>query len=117
LNNLAYIYADLLNQPQKALPFAEKAGELRPKDPSVLDTCGWVNFLVGNVDKAKEHLRASIKLDEKSAATQVHYAHVLFKSGDKAGAIDHLKQAGELKPDPETQAKIQKLQQEINNAT
>jgi tetratricopeptide (TPR) repeat protein len=52
LNNLAYIYADKLNDPSKALPLAERARQLLPYNPAAADTLGWVLFRKGDYTRA-----------------------------------------------------------------
>jgi Flp pilus assembly protein TadD len=42
LNNLAYLYANNLNRPDQALPYASQAAQLQPNDPDILYTYGWV---------------------------------------------------------------------------
>jgi tetratricopeptide (TPR) repeat protein len=44
LNNLAYVYADKLNEPDKAYELARKARELQGADPSIADTLGWALY-------------------------------------------------------------------------
>jgi tetratricopeptide (TPR) repeat protein len=116
LNNLAFVAADELKQPQRALEPATRAAQLRPDNAAVLDTEGWVNFLVGNNDKAKACLRQSLLKDESSSPTYLHMAHVLFKAGDKQEALEHLKRALELKPDASTKKQIDELQEQVKNA-
>src|SRR5207247_5539831 len=79
LNNLAFLLAEDLNAPERALPYAERLPRLRPKDPAILDTVGWVYFKAGNDDKAREYLLKSLDLDDKSPTTHMHLAYVLFK--------------------------------------
>ena len=57
LNNVAYIMAEHLKQPQEALQYAERAANARPNDPNVLDTLGWVHFLLKNCEDAERFLR------------------------------------------------------------
>ena len=52
LNNVAYIYAENLNRPAEALPYARRAVELRPRSADVLDTLGWVQYLAGDMNVA-----------------------------------------------------------------
>jgi tetratricopeptide (TPR) repeat protein len=44
LNNLAYIYTEHLNQPQKAVELARRARALQPGDAPIADTLGWALF-------------------------------------------------------------------------
>ncbi|MBL8764155.1 MAG: tetratricopeptide repeat protein [Phycisphaerae bacterium] len=56
-NNLAFVLGIRLGQPKEALPHAERAAELSPNDPGVLDTLGAVALAVGELDKAELALR------------------------------------------------------------
>ncbi|MFG0251544.1 MAG: tetratricopeptide repeat protein, partial [Phycisphaerales bacterium JB038] len=49
LNNLAYIYADLLDKPEAAEDPARQVVALRPGDANVLDTLGHVLFKMGQL--------------------------------------------------------------------
>src|SRR5437879_12809155 len=44
LNNLAYLYAERLNDVDKAYDLARKARDLQGHDPGVGDTFGWVLY-------------------------------------------------------------------------
>jgi len=44
LNNLAYIYSEHLNQPDRAYELAQRARDLLPDDPSTADTLGWILY-------------------------------------------------------------------------
>ncbi len=42
MNNLAYLYSQHLNQPERAFELAQKARELQPDEPHTADTFGWI---------------------------------------------------------------------------
>ncbi len=48
LNNLAYDMAVREKKPAEALPMARKALALAPDNATILDTVGWIEFLLGN---------------------------------------------------------------------
>jgi tetratricopeptide (TPR) repeat protein len=52
LNNLAYLYVDALDEPEKAIPYAKEATRLRPDDTNIADTWGWVLAKAGRLDEA-----------------------------------------------------------------
>lgn len=62
LNNLAYILCENLNQPQQALPYAQRAAELAADEASVLDTLGWVQFRSGQVSQGIQTLRRALEI-------------------------------------------------------
>jgi tetratricopeptide (TPR) repeat protein len=52
LSNLAYIYSEHLNQPQKAIELARRARSMQPGDASIADTLGWALFKQQNYEEA-----------------------------------------------------------------
>ncbi|MBN1631802.1 MAG: tetratricopeptide repeat protein, partial [Thermoleophilia bacterium] len=112
LNNLAYALSEMLGQPQRALPHAQRAADLASSNGPILDTLGWVRYQLGNYDEAETALRRSVQL-EPTATTYYHLACVFHKKGDRRAAERQLQRAVELKPDPETQAKINRLANDI----
>ena len=59
-NNLAYNLAERKINLSEAMQFAEIAKQKRPEDPVVLDTLGWVYYLLGHHAKAIPHLAKSV---------------------------------------------------------
>ncbi|MDY7110580.1 MAG: tetratricopeptide repeat protein, partial [Planctomycetota bacterium] len=112
LNNLAYALSEMLGQPERALPYARRAAELASGNGSVIDTLGWVYYQLGSYDEAETALRRSLQLED-TATTRYHLACVYHKKGDRRRAERHLQRAVELKPDPDTQAKINRLANDI----
>src|SRR4029453_3360414 len=62
LNNLAYHLAVRENTPGEALPLARRAVSLQPENPSMLDTLGWIEHLLGNDESAVRSLVQASKL-------------------------------------------------------
>src|SRR5207237_10748132 len=60
LNNLAYLYAEHLNQLDKAYQLAQKARELQPENGLVADTLGWILYKRGNYQQALALLQESV---------------------------------------------------------
>ena len=56
LNNLAYIYAEKLNDLKRASELAQKARSNAPTNPSVLDTLGWITYKQGDYKQAADLL-------------------------------------------------------------
>lgn len=55
-----------VNEPAKALPFADKAVELAPQNPEARVTRGNARFAVGRYREAAEDAKAALRLDPKS---------------------------------------------------
>jgi tetratricopeptide (TPR) repeat protein len=84
-NALGYTLADRNLRLGEAREYIQKALSMSPDDAFILDSMGWVEFRLGNLDGAHEHLsRAySIRQDPEIAA---HLGEVLWERGDRAGA-------------------------------
>ncbi|MBI1370285.1 MAG: tetratricopeptide repeat protein [Planctomycetes bacterium] len=102
LNNSAYILAEQLHRPADALPMAEKAVKLAPKQAlaqaSILDTLGWVQYRNGNLDQAEITLRRSIQLNPL-APVHLHLAQLLLERGQKDDARQQINAARRLAED------------------
>ncbi len=57
MNALGYTLADRTTRYQEALQFIEQAIKLTPDDPAVMDSMGWVQFKLGELQKAREYLQ------------------------------------------------------------
>lgn len=58
-NNLAYLYADSLNNYDLAMYYALKAYKVDPLDSDILDTLGWVYYKKGNYPLAYVYIMSS----------------------------------------------------------
>ena len=59
LNNIAYLLADNDERLSDAVEYAKRAWQLRPNDPSVLDTYAYALYKTGEYEKASEYLQAA----------------------------------------------------------
>lgn len=76
LNNLAYLLAAKLNSPVAALPYAQRAYELAPRAPPVLDTLGWTYHLLGRHKDALPLLEQAARRAPDDPEIQSHLAQV-----------------------------------------
>lgn len=95
LNNLAYLMTKNLNDPRGAVPYAEKARDLLPNNPEILDTLGLTYFQTDRISEAREVLEASVRL-RPMATNTLHLARVYAADGDVARAKALLEQSIEL---------------------
>lgn len=119
LNNMAYLLAEDLDRPGEALPMAERAAELDPKNAQILDTLGWVQFKLGRADEARRTLERSIDVEPLSA-NHLHLAELLIDQGYNTEAGHHLKTAADLaEQNNETQMldRTRELLEQINELT
>jgi tetratricopeptide (TPR) repeat protein len=87
LNALGYTLVDRTTRVAEGLALVERALVLAPDDPFILDSVGWANFRMGNLDEAEKHLRRAMEQrpDPEIAA---HLGEVLWAKGDRARAQD-----------------------------
>jgi tetratricopeptide (TPR) repeat protein len=95
LNALGYTLADRTTRYQEALGYIKKAAELVPDDPAILDSLGWVNYRLGNMDDAIKWLsQAFAKLEDAEIAA--HYGEVLWQTGQKDKAREIWKKGKQI---------------------
>ncbi|HXG48502.1 MAG TPA: tetratricopeptide repeat protein, partial [Methylomirabilota bacterium] len=61
LNNLAYLYAEHLQDPGKGYEHALKARRLAPREPFIADTLGWIHYHRGEYAEAVNLLQESVE--------------------------------------------------------
>lgn len=84
-NALGYSLAERGIRLQEAHALIEKALQMAPGDPFIMDSMGWVQFRMGNLVAAEDALRRAyaVRSDPEIA---VHLGEVLWQKGDKAEA-------------------------------
>ena len=103
MNALGYTLAESTDRYDEARQLIVKALKLRPDDPFILDSLGWVEYKLGNTDQAVKLLRKAMKAkyDPEIAA---HLSEALYSKGDKKAAHALLSKA--LADDPKHEALI-----------
>jgi tetratricopeptide (TPR) repeat protein len=84
-NALGYSLADRNVRLPEALKLIRKAQEMAPTDPFIMDSMGWVQYRLGNLDEAEAQLRKAYAL-RSDADIAVHLGEVLWKQGKKDDA-------------------------------
>jgi tetratricopeptide (TPR) repeat protein len=112
LNNLAFLLADEANRPAEALPYAEEARQLEPRNASYLDTLGWVYFKCGRFSEAEAHLKEALSIAADDAVTQYHLGMLYLDRGRLAEARPALQRAAELA----AREKNSEFEQKVNRA-
>jgi cellulose synthase operon protein C len=79
LNNLAWALGQVGDA--KALGYAERALELVPDSPAVLDTVGLLTLSKGDAAKSSEYLARAVRLAPDRHDIRLHYAKALLKAG------------------------------------
>lgn len=85
LNALGYTLADRTDRLEEALSFIERALQLRPDEPAILDSMGWALFRKGDAESAEPFLRRALDsmFDAEIAA---HLGEVLWALGRREDA-------------------------------
>ena len=76
LNNLAYLLSESLGRHGEALPLAERAAAIAPREPLVLDTLGWIQHQAGRSEEARRALEQSVEI--RSLAANTYHLGVVY---------------------------------------
>lgn len=100
LNALGYILTVRTDRLQEARTYIERALELDPENPAIIDSMGWLLFREGRLMPALDYLRQAWEAfpDPEVAA---HYGEALWMSGDEARAREIWQKGLEQDPDHE----------------
>ncbi|RJG07039.1 PEP-CTERM system TPR-repeat protein PrsT [Noviherbaspirillum cavernae] len=90
LNNLAWAYAQ--EKDPRGLEFAEKAHQLAPDNPAIMDTLGWMLVEKGDAARGLPLLQKAASLAPEALEIRYHLVLALVKSGDKPKARTELEQ-------------------------
>jgi tetratricopeptide (TPR) repeat protein len=88
-NNLAYLDLATPGKLDQAMEYARKARSLAPDDPSISDTCGWIEWLRGAYREALPLLRVTASRLPEAPTAQYHLAmtHYMMHQIPEAIAI------------------------------
>ncbi len=109
LNNLAFRLSERPEGMDEALPMARKAAALAPRNPSVLDTLGWIHYRAGNHAEAAKYVLEAVRLDPYVPEIRLHAAVVSFAIGSYKAAQAHLDAAVKLDPAFESRDDVREL--------
>ncbi len=107
LNALGYTLADHNFRIDEALGYIKRALEIRPDDPAVIDSMGWVQFRLGNYAEAESYLRKAYGLLE-DAEIGGHLVELLWAQGGYSEAREIMQEALQRFPDDEYLLELQK---------
>jgi tetratricopeptide (TPR) repeat protein len=96
-NSLGYTLADRTNRHQEAYELIQRAVELAPNDPSIIDSLGWVQYRLGMYQEAQKNLARAYELfpDHEVAA---HLGEVLWVLGEHDEAARVWRNALQVEP-------------------
>jgi tetratricopeptide (TPR) repeat protein len=84
-NALGYSLAERNVRLQEAFELIDKAMKMAPGDPFIMDSMGWVQYRLGNLNEAESQLRRAYAL-RNDPEIAVHLGEVLWQKGQKADA-------------------------------
>lgn len=111
LNNLAWVAGKLGRK--DALSLVEKADQLAPNNPAILDT--WAMLLASqkNFGKALETQKRVVQLQPDAPVYKLNLAQIQIQAGDKAGAKSNLQALKQLGGKFNRQAEVDKMLQTL----
>ena len=86
LNYLAYSWLERNYKIDTSITMLEKAYKQKKNDPYILDSVGWAYYLVGDLIKAEQFLRKSIKIMPDDPIVNDHYGDILWAMNRKTQA-------------------------------
>lgn len=109
-NNFAYALSERNQDLNEALRMSLIAVSQYPDNPSFLDTYGWVQFKLGNVQAALDILNKALLQDiDRSGIVNYHLSIIYHTQQDTEKALEHIGKALEFKDDPEYKSLRDKL--------
>lgn len=100
-NALGYVFADRNMHLDEAQLLLDRAVALAPDNPFILDSMGWLQFRLGNLELALEYLENAFELSEQ-ADIAAHLGEVLWVKGEKNRARDIFIKGRELEKQNKT---------------
>ena len=98
LNALGFTLADQTDRYEEAYGYLERAIEIMPDDPAIIDSWGWIHYRLGKYEEAIRLLRKALsRLDD--AEISAHLGEVLWVSGDREEARAVWQRALQKSPD------------------
>ncbi|HTH44447.1 MAG TPA: tetratricopeptide repeat protein [Oxalicibacterium sp.] len=100
-NALGYAFADRHMRLPEALALIQKALQLAPEDPFIMDSMGWVQFRLGHLKEAEDYLRRAYAL-RPDVEIATHLGEVLWAKGEKGTAQELWREANQKDPQNDT---------------
>ena len=107
LNALGYTLVDRTSRYEEAQGYLQRAIKLRPNDPVIIDSFGWLQFRLGNYDQALQYLRKAFEGDPDPEIA-AHLGEVLWVSGRQVEAKGVWRKALRDEPTSEYLEKIKR---------
>ena len=92
LNALGYTLADLNRRLDSAAIYILRAYEINPTEPAVIDSMGWLQFRLNNLELAESYIQRAASMFHDSEILG-HWVEILWSMQKKAEAMELLKDA------------------------
>lgn len=113
LNSLGYILADRTQRYDEARALLKKALRLKPDDPAIMDSMGWLLYRLGQYPEALGHLRSAFTAGPNPEIA-AHLGEILWVVGDKTEARRIWQEGIKLAPaDPVIRETLQRLKADL----
>ncbi|MBY0572843.1 MAG: tetratricopeptide repeat protein, partial [Undibacterium sp.] len=96
-NALGYSYADRNVQLDEALRLLEKANQLAPEDPFILDSLAWIKYRLKLIPEAEQILRSAYKMRQDAEIT-THLGEILWVQNKQSEGKDLFLEAQKKDP-------------------
>jgi putative PEP-CTERM system TPR-repeat lipoprotein len=111
LNNLAWVTAKL-NKPG-AVKYAQRANELRPNQPALMDTLATALAAENQIEQAIALEKKALALSSNSPVLRLALAKLYLQAGDKVAARSELETLASLEGKFASQAEVRRLLQTL----
>jgi len=112
-NDLAYLYADMNQNLERALTLALKAKELIPQNADVADTLGWVYLKSGSPLMAKNQFLEAIGLVASHPVFRYHLGLAYYQQQDFPKARESFREAIKLGLGEKESAEVTRMIEEM----
>ncbi|MGD8407072.1 MAG: tetratricopeptide repeat protein [Thiohalophilus sp.] len=85
LNALGYTLVDTSDRIDEGMKYIQRAYQIRPDDPAIIDSMGWAYYRQGNYEKALEYLQRAFSM-LKDGEIAAHLGEVLWVTGRREDA-------------------------------
>lgn len=120
MNYLGYMLADRNIRLQESLELITKAVNIEPDNGAYLDSLGWVQFRLGQLDEAEKNLRRAVAKTPLDPTVHDHMAECLMKESKVKEAVAQwekaLKNWDDGAPADMDQAEIAKVKAKLDSA-
>lgn len=93
LNALGYMFADTGKKLDEAKTLVQRALEINPSAPHIIDSLGWINFRQGKIKEAQELVEKAARLMGEDAEVFEHLGDIYQARGDTPRALDFWKRS------------------------